>query len=151
MRFFTKFALTATLLAITAAPFAPQSASAQVKAEVTATYKVVVDVAQAGDAYDRTIRSVRNLLKALGPDHVTVEVVAHAAGINLLVAANNTHTAELEELAKQGVQFAACENSMRANHLTKADLLPFATPVDAGVAELVRRQHEGYAYLYMPN
>ena len=149
MRFFNKLALTAALLAIAAAPFAPLSAAGQAKAETT--YKVVVDVAQAGDAYDRTINSVRNLLKALGAEHVTVEVVAHAAGINLLVAANNSHTAELAELARQGVQFAACENSMRANHLTKADLLPFATPVDAGVAELVRRQHEGYAYLYMPN
>lgn len=136
-----------TLLAIFLA-IAILPAAAQAKPEPT--YKVVVDVAQSGDAFPRAIGSVRNLLKALGPDHVEVEVVAHAAGINLLVAAANNYTAELTELSKEGVRFAACENSMRANHLTKADLLPFATPVDSGVAELVRRQHEGYSYVYIP-
>ncbi|MHB1022622.1 MAG: DsrE family protein [Acidobacteriaceae bacterium] len=139
---------TSTLLAAFLA-FTSQSATAQPKS--APTYKVVVDVAQSGDAFPRAIGSVHNLLKALGPDHVEVEVVAHSAGINLLVAAANSYTAELTELSKEGVHFAACENSMRANHLTKADLLPFAVPVDSGVAELVRRQHEGYVYLYIPN
>ncbi len=145
------FALLASALSAPAQTGSVQSGPAAAQARPATTYKVVVDVAQSGDAFDRAIGSVRNLLKALGPDHVTVEVVAHSAGIKLLVAADNANTAELTELAKQGVIFAACENSMRANHLTKADLLPFAVPVDAGVAELVRRQHEGYAYVYIPN
>ena len=151
--------LLATASSLPAQPAPTQAAPVQTDSTQTApappesaiSYKVVVDVAQSGDAFDRAIGSVRNLLKALGPDHVKVEVVAHSAGINLLVAANNANTADLTELARQGVVFAACENSMRAHHLTKADMLPFAVPVDAGVAELVRRQHEGYSYLYIPN
>jgi intracellular sulfur oxidation DsrE/DsrF family protein len=114
-------------------------------------YKVVVDVSQTGDAFPRAIGSVRNILKSLGPQNVEVEVVAHAGGINLLVATANSFTAELTALSKEGVRFAACENSMRANHLTRADLLPFAVPVDSGVAELVRRQQQGYAYLFIPD
>ena len=43
--------------------------------------------------------------------------------------------------------FAACENTMRKKKVTKEPLLPFVTTVDSGVAEVVRKQEEGWAYI----
>jgi intracellular sulfur oxidation DsrE/DsrF family protein len=45
------------------------------------------------------------------------------------------------------VTFAACENTMRRMNVTREMLLPFAVTVDAGVAELVRKQEAGWAYI----
>jgi intracellular sulfur oxidation DsrE/DsrF family protein len=42
---------------------------------------------------------------------------------------------------------AACRNSMRDRKITTDDLFPFATTVDSGVAELVRKQEAGWAYI----
>jgi intracellular sulfur oxidation DsrE/DsrF family protein len=36
---------------------------------------------------------------------------------------------------------------MRKRNVRKDDLLPFATTVDSGVAELVRRQEAGWSYV----
>jgi intracellular sulfur oxidation DsrE/DsrF family protein len=36
---------------------------------------------------------------------------------------------------------------MRALKVTTEDLFPFAAQVDSGVAELVRKQEAGYAYI----
>jgi len=36
---------------------------------------------------------------------------------------------------------------MRAMKVTTSDLFPFATQVDSGVAELVRKQEAGWVYI----
>ena len=62
----------------------------------------------------------------------------------------NTDTPLAQRIAKEqaaGVEFAACRNTLSARHLTPADLLPSATTVDSGVAEIVRRQEQGWAYI----
>ena len=53
----------------------------------------------------------------------------------------------MRDLSQAGVVFAACENTMKKKNVAKEDLLPFATTVDSGVAEVVRKQEAGWAYL----
>ena len=53
----------------------------------------------------------------------------------------------MQKLSESGVVFAACENSMEKKQVTKADLLPFVTTVDSGVAEVVRKQEAGWSYI----
>jgi hypothetical protein len=53
----------------------------------------------------------------------------------------------MKKLAAGVVVFAACENFMRKMNVTKTDLLPFAMPVESGVAELARKQKAGWSYL----
>ena len=64
----------------------------------------------------------------------------------MALKANDNH-ARMEDLARAGVVFAACENTMKKKNVTKEDLLPFAKTVDSGVAEVVRKQEGGWAYL----
>ncbi len=49
--------------------------------------------------------------------------------------------------AKAGVIFAACANTMKGRHLTTKNLYPFAKVVPSGVAEVVRKQEAGWAYI----
>jgi intracellular sulfur oxidation DsrE/DsrF family protein len=51
-----------------------------------------------------------------------------------------------ELLQERGVSFVACRNTMRERGLLQEDLLPGVTTVPAGTLEVIRKQHEGYAY-----
>ena len=43
--------------------------------------------------------------------------------------------------------FAACQNSMRVQKVTTEDLLAFATQVDSGVSEIIRKQEADWSYV----
>jgi intracellular sulfur oxidation DsrE/DsrF family protein len=53
----------------------------------------------------------------------------------------------LAEAESRGVRIVACQNSMRAFHLEAADLAPGVGTVPSGVVELMKREHEGFAYI----
>ena len=54
----------------------------------------------------------------------------------------------IRELSQQGVEFRVCSNTLRQRGIDPATLVPQATRVPAGVAEIARLQaREGYAYL----
>lgn len=98
--------------------------------------------------WEALLNNIENVQKALGS--VSVEVVAHGKGLALLTAARNTEAPLRERMTKataNAVVFAACENTMKRQAVAKTDLLPFATTVDAGVAEVVRKQEGGWSYV----
>lgn len=115
-------------------------------------YKVVFEVSIEGvENWEAALRNALNTRKALGDSATTVEIVAHGKGIGLLLLKTATTHPELGEriqtLHKAGVVFAACENTMARMKLVKEDLEPAAITVDSGVAEVVRKQTEGWAYI----
>ncbi len=59
----------------------------------------------------------------------------------------NALASRLERLCQSGVTFAACQNTMRRMHIGRDALLPFVVPVDSGVAEVVRKQADGWVCL----
>ena len=99
------------------------------------------------EQWEATLNNVENLQKAFGKEHTELEVVAHGKGLQVLKKTNTTSGDRITSISKTGVRFAACENKMRKMHLTKEDLLPVSQPVDSGVAEVVRKQEAGWAYL----
>lgn len=112
-------------------------------------YQVVFQMSEAkGDAWDSVLGHVTNLRKALEKDGVEVEVVFFGPGLDMLLKKNTEQEQRIKELSDAGVKFAACQNAMRFRHVKSEDLLPFATEVDSGVAELTRRQKAGWAYIH---
>ncbi|MCO7176959.1 DsrE family protein [Sporolactobacillus kofuensis] len=74
-----------------------------------------------------------------------IEVLANAAAVK-----NYQHGAfndQMRNLNNQGVQFVACQNALNAQHILKEDLPEFVSVVPAGIAELVKKQSSGYAYI----
>jgi intracellular sulfur oxidation DsrE/DsrF family protein len=134
--------LAAALLAFGAARAADEKPPAQAKHRVL--FEVTMDGAEQWTA---TLANVENLRKAFGPDTTQVEVVGHSKGLGIMLAKNATLADRMKKLADAGVAFAACENSMRKKNVTRADLLPFVTTVDSGVAEVVRKQEAGWSYI----
>lgn len=131
--------LSAGVLAVAACASSPPARSA---------HRVVMEVSSDDPkVWEAVLNNVENLRKALGPQATMVEVVAHGGGLGMLLGSNQAMAQRMASLAGEGVVLAACENTMRRKQIARADLLPFVTTVDSGVAEVVRKQEEGWSYV----
>ncbi|WP_299039662.1 DsrE family protein [uncultured Pseudokineococcus sp.] len=93
------------------------------------------------------LRNLDNLLTDLGHDHdVRVEVVAHGEGLGL-VGDGVIAPQQAAALRRAGVRLVACATSMRRWGLHPHQLAPGTRIVSSGVGHLLRRQHQGWAYL----
>jgi len=133
--------LSALALALTLALAAvPQAARAK-------HHRVVFEVNSGPDTWDQVMGNIENMRKAFAPEPVDVEVVCFGKGLDLIVTAKTPAADRLRTLSDSGVRVMACQNSMRKRKVTAAELLPFAGQVDSGVAEVVRKQEDGWSYL----
>jgi intracellular sulfur oxidation DsrE/DsrF family protein len=111
-------------------------------------YRAIFDLSVEGaDRWDAALRNVENLRKALGPDQVEVEVVVHGKAYPLVQKTNGAMEERLRGLSESGVRLALCRNTMKRFEVAPDSLFPFVGTVDAAVAELVRKQTEGFAYV----
>jgi intracellular sulfur oxidation DsrE/DsrF family protein len=110
-------------------------------------HRIVFEVNSGPDTWTQMLGNIDNARKALGGDEVQVEVVCHGKGLALLLKTNTEYADRLKKTAGEGVVLAACQNSMRTQKVAGDDLVPFATQVDSGVAEVVRKQEAGWSYL----
>lgn len=96
------------------------------------------------------LKNIQNHLNALGRQNLTVVALVHAAAWQLVAKskADPVLVEKMRALIDQGVSFAMCNNTLQEQNLdAERDLaIPMAV-VPAGVAELVRLQQEGYAYI----
>lgn len=95
--------------------------------------------------------NIENHIEGMGgPDKVHIVLVVHGPALMLLKAKSATAdvSRKLAKIAAAGVGLAACGNTMKAQNLELADLLPGFVRVDeGGVVRLAKLQAEGYAYL----
>lgn len=111
-------------------------------------HKIVFELtAESSAEWEAVLNNVENVQKAFGAANTEIEVVAHGKGLGLLRTTNASMADRLKRIANAGVVFAACNNTMQRLKLTKQDLFPFVTVVDSGVAEVVRKQEAGWAYI----
>ena len=85
-----------------------------------------------------------------GPDKVTIALVVH--GPALLAFTNREANADivrhLGRISSAGVELGACGNTLAAQKLEIADLLPgFVRIEEGGVVRLAQLQAAGWAYL----
>ena len=112
------------------------------------SHRIVIEVNVDGaERWEAILNNVDNLQNSFGADQSKIEVVAHGKGLGLLLATNEPLKARMQGEQDKGVVFAACENTMKKQNVSKDQLMPFVTTVDSGAAEVVRKQEAGWAYL----
>ncbi len=117
-------------------------------------YKVIfhIDEPSKGRA-DQVLMNITNLLNDLGDSSVDVELLANGGGVRALAKGAEGQAEQVEQaklvqaLAKRGVRFVACQNSLDHLNMQRSDLLDLVEVVPAGVSELVRKQNQGWAYI----
>lgn len=86
-------------------------------------------------------------LKAGWGDNVQIEVVAHGAGIEMLMASKTTQQQKITEFKSKGIVFVGCENTMRERKIAKDAIIAEAGFVPMGVGEIIMKQEQGWSYL----
>ncbi|HJV74824.1 MAG TPA: DsrE family protein [Noviherbaspirillum sp.] len=115
-----------------------------------ATEKVVYHVNESTNPM-AILSNIRNHLNA--SPKAKIVVVTHGPGIDFLLEGaqdknGNPYDAVVQELTNRHVEFRVCNNTLQARNIDKKKVIPEATIVPSGVAEVSRLQvQEGYAYL----
>jgi hypothetical protein len=140
-------AIAAAVVAGTFAFGAPAVSLAAGEGPVKVVYHVNEGNAQALNA----LRNIRNHLTA--DPSAKIVVVTHAGGINFLLdgaqdANGAPFEATVQELKSKGVDFRVCQFTLQRNNIDPKKVIPEASLVPSGVAEVARLQFkEGFAYL----
>jgi len=112
----------------------------------TTPYRLVIDMVSADTSDHATIlRQIRNLWKEL--PGTQVEIVMHGKALTMVQKGQTVLADPIMALQKEGVVFAVCRNTMKRYKLTESDFIPSASFVPAAIAELVKKQQEGWSYL----
>jgi intracellular sulfur oxidation DsrE/DsrF family protein len=85
-----------------------------------------------------------------GPDKVTIALVVHGPALKAFQNASAVPDVakHVREFGKSGLALMACGNTMKAQKLTLADLLPgFVKADEGGVVRIAELQAQGYVYL----
>jgi intracellular sulfur oxidation DsrE/DsrF family protein len=102
-----------------------------------------------GSAWNSLVLHVNNTMKSLADDGGSqVEVVFYGPGLSMLTKSSPSYEEPLKQLSDKGVKLLACRNAMRMRNVKTEDLFPFAGQVDSGIAEIVRKQESGWAYVH---
>ena len=135
----------AAALAIAVAP----SASAQ--ADASSAVKVVYHLSEGNAQAANAIRNIRNHLTA--DPSAKIVVVTHAGGVQFLldgaIDGNGApFEAAVQDLKGKGVDFRVCRFTLERQNIDPRKVIPEASLVPSGVAEVSRLQFkEGFAYL----
>ena len=139
--------LIAAVLLASALSFTAAAVGAQVQPGAAQKNRVVIQVSDAEPAkWNLALNNARNIQTDLGAANVDIEIVAYGPGIGMLKA-DSVVGNRVEEAATAGVKLIACENTMRAQKLTHADMLTGIGYSPAGVVTLMQRQQQGWAYI----
>lgn len=112
---------------------------------MTMTYKVVMQLSSSDYGLHKAmLDQIVNLLNNL--DDLQIEVVIHGQAYPFLLE-NSLFNLHVQDLKEKNVHFLICKNTMHAHNLILNDLIQGVSIVQSGVAHLVKRQTEGWAYL----
>lgn len=121
--------------------------SAAASSPGTRPNKLVIQVSDNDPAkWSLALNNAQNALNELGADTVALEIVVFGPGIGMLKGDSPVAT-RIAAALKGGMQIVACENTLKAQKLTRANMLPDIGYVPAGVVELMRKQQQGFAYI----
>ena len=127
--------------------------ASQIKAQNTANteflpkHKIVMQLTSADPLVHKGLIKQLNNLKNGWKDSVIIEVVCHGPGMDFLNKDKTTAADDIDKLIGRGIQFIACENSMRERNIPKELVLPKINFVVMGIGEIVIKQEQGWSYI----
>ncbi|MCC6656664.1 MAG: hypothetical protein IT512_00600 [Rhodocyclaceae bacterium] len=93
--------------------------------------------------WNQALNVVKNVQAEYGKDKVNIELVVFGHGSGMLKFDSPLGN-RVEEALGNGAQVLMCENTMKGQRLTHADMHPKIGYVKAGVIEIVERSRQGW-------
>jgi intracellular sulfur oxidation DsrE/DsrF family protein len=94
--------------------------------------------------WNQALNVIENVQEAYGKDKVEIKLVAFGLGLGILKL-DSVAGSRVQDALQSGAQIIACENTMRRQKLTKADMLPNIGYAPAGIIEIIKLQRQGWA------
>lgn len=91
------------------------------------------------------MKNLSNLTR--GWPELEIEVVCHGPGLFLLHKEKSRYPSRVSYFSDEGVQFVACENTMKAKNVERAEILDVASFVPMGIKEIILKQEAGWSYI----
>lgn len=92
--------------------------------------------------------NIRNFLEDTSGQDSDLRMVVNSSAVKFFTRADSGGFAHaIGQLASEGVRFLICSNSIDKLGIERSELLPACEIVPAGIVEVVRLQHDGFAYV----
>ncbi len=106
------------------------------------------------DLIKQSLQEVESALKLYRHtgQRARIEIIANGAGLDLLRVGASPYPQTVQRMLREydNLQFVACQNTidqLKRDRGVTARLLPGVIVTDSGVAEIMRRQREGWVYI----
>lgn len=111
--------------------------------------KAVIHIDQADHSRVSTaLGNLDNFLKATSGERSDLCVVVNSRAVKFFTLSDAGDFAEaVNRLAAAGVRFLICSNSLSNLDIEPSELLKPCEVVPAGIVEVIRLQHKGFAYV----
>lgn len=113
----------------------------------TAKHRVVMQMTSADTLVHKGLFNQLNALKEHWGDEVTIEVLLHGPGVDMVVREKATQLKAIVQSREKGVHFIVCENTLRQRKIEKEKLIGDLDYVAFGQVHLITRQEEGWSYI----
>jgi len=115
-------------------------------------YHIDEDGGEGDQFYLRALNNIQNHINAVGAENLTLKVVLHGDGVNLLkdAVSNLRLQGQVINLRNQNVSFLVCKNTLVQRKIDpEEDLFEVYEEdiVPSGVAELSLLQQQGFTYV----
>ncbi|HAK87780.1 MAG: hypothetical protein A2077_07655 [Nitrospirae bacterium GWC2_46_6] len=103
------------------------------------------------EKWNAALGNITNLFKDVGDEGADVVVLANGPSVAAFIDADKVD--QMKALAERSVKFLACRNSLKKMCaegtvcIDENSLPRFIDIVPAGITEIIKRQHDGYAYV----
>ncbi|MEW6740512.1 MAG: DsrE family protein [Nitrospirota bacterium] len=103
------------------------------------------------EKWNVALGNITNLIKDVGEGNADIVVLANGPSVAAYADAEKIEI--MKDLSEKGAKFLACRNSLKkmcADNvicINEENLPSFVGVVPAGITEIIKRQHEGYAYV----
>ena len=91
------------------------------------------------------LANARNVRHDVGPDKAEIEIVVYGPAIRMLEMDSDWRD-RVTQVIDEGIRVIACETTMKSMKLTRDDMLGGVEFVKTGLAHVMKRELEGWAY-----
>jgi intracellular sulfur oxidation DsrE/DsrF family protein len=113
------------------------------------SHRVVMHLNSGDEKIQRgVLNNIRHLYQEMGRKQLRVELVAHGAGLTLLMKKDSMLATDAAQLkTAYGVEFTACSNTMKAQGLIRTDLIDQVDRTVPAMVRLMELQEQGWSYI----
>ena len=106
---------------------------------------VVIQVSDSDPkTWNQALNVIKNVQQEYGADKVNVELVVFGMGSGMLKF-DSPIANRIDETLASGATVSMCQNTMRGQKLTEADMHPKIGYVKAGVIEIIEKSKQGWS------